>query len=1714
MMMMASPSSKGSSSSKSFGAAAEGDPLLPSFAHNSGDIFPMMEGGKQQQRHHHHDHHARMGGEGTTTRRTTTTMLLTMLLAAALVFFSGVLVGQSSSNDNDTKDINVVGLQSRWEDAAPWRHHRRQKNHPLGNDDDFDDDSGIIEKKASSSSTQKSAGKAAFDDDSSKADNNLKEGDDVNDDVFAVPRTKPPFAAAQEEDPTPKKPTNVQRNTTTSKTRGTDSAVLPNTNTNSNNTNTIKNNNAQEGKEDEESEEDAYKSLMEMFGMFSGSGAQTPQREAIEEPEPVLSAENKDLLKQEENHFSKIGSDLGYFRAPAIRNDTLVFVSEGSIWLSHARGGPAARISSSYSYESVPKLSPDGKRIAFLAESADGFEVFELPIHGGVARQVTHGAQAYGLPQWSSDSELLILTTQFSDLGNPQLAKVDALTGKISVLPFEKAHGGTKDTKGCYLFYPLRQSSSTKRYEGGEQARIWRWCGADAVGANGTAWAEAKELTPESWSMRGAWSPQTTAKINGKIFFISDKTGVANLWVMNEDGSHKTQLTFECEFDVMEYAIDATRIVMRVGADLKSATLTAAAQVEGGVNISEASTLKINLLSEFREAQPMLLSDPLSEMSELTISDDGVYGAFVVRGQVYFSPLIAQLGTRIEKVTKYEGMVRYKHVQFIPNSHPGDPIKLLALSDAGGEYDYVVLERDDDNGVSYWLETQVTQNGSIRGGLSYSQISPDGTSLAFDDTNGHVKLVNFTNTVVNTDEFRTPASPEDEDGGAQNFYSETAQLSRTQEDAEDVSSLGDEEVEMIDAASILIKRQRVLDKRTKKIQAGRKFVKADMHAPNFRETSSSSSSPNVASLGNIQQQQQGGKQQQGVNTNANKKKVNNPSSAKLSTSDNNQANVRNIVSGLQPESAGEYAWSPDGTWLAYVSLFQDTDFEVIYAWNTKTNERVRITPPSSNSRSPAFSPDGLFLYYFNDAQFSSGSNSPYGSRGSEPVYEDGENLYCLPLREGLACPFFSGDEMNAAGTVFDPTLGQKYPTKISTKNIEKRSVVVPFVDRARYESMYIIGSGATILLNMYDSLGSYLIAVDIMQGLVTPIYPDAYDVLVSRDLQVVVLFTEEGVALMSAQTIAETPDQDAILGQALLWLPPETWTVKVNPREEWMQMYDEGMRTMRDNFYDPNLHGVDWLAVTERYRPLVRRLTSKNELRDVLEQALGELSVLHVFVDVEEGVTFEKVGMGMSSACLGAKFEQVPQGLRVRKIYDTSEVLMAPNSPLSAMAVDLRAGDIITRIDGVLVNTLSDPLPKLLMGKANSQVLLEVIRGPRTEEELRELQELQEMIESVQQSSASLGLSQSNALRMSTISSSSAASKSHRSIKYAAPGDGEQNGPKRATESGEKYFNEGAFLNAFNPLADIARSALKSNRLGVHSSLSASKSSKDADGGKSSDGTSKASSSGKMGEGEGEDEVVLDRVVVVPLDINTCSALQKADALNRRKAKVRRDSNDTIGYVYLEDMVQEGPETHSMDDFASQFYPNLRKGGLIIDVRRNHGGNIDTWVLERLRRVAWMFESHRSGPGETTMQYSFRGKVVVLIDEMSSSDAELFAAGFQTMKLGKVIGARSWGGAVGYSGNPECSLVDGGSFTIPSFGPYLGNEWLIEQKGVIPDIPVANLPVESFHGTDKQLDAAIREVLKEIKASPDVKIPEHPQFPMRAYDNAKCLADQRKKTEL
>ena len=154
---------------------------------------------------------------------------------------------------------------------------------------------------------------------------------------------------------------------------------------------------------------------------------------------------------------------------------------------------------------------------------------------------------------------------------------------------------------------------------------------------------------------------------------------------------------------------------------------------------------------------------------------------------------------------------------------------------------------------------------------------------------------------------------------------------------------------------------------------------------------------------------------------------------------------------------------------------------------------------------------------------------------------------------------------------------------------------------------------------------------------------------------------------------------------------------------------------MRDAFYDPGMHGVDWPAVTEMYRPLVYKISTKSELRDVLQQALGELSVLHVFVSIRSDAP--TIAVGEPSACLGASLVVKPFGLEVVRVYDTSGVLAAPDSPLSAPAVDLRPGDVITRVDGVALNASHASLSRVLLGKAGMQVLLEIDQKPREEKD-------------------------------------------------------------------------------------------------------------------------------------------------------------------------------------------------------------------------------------------------------------------------------------------------------------------------------------------------------------------------------------------------------------
>ena len=233
-------------------------------------------------------------------------------------------------------------------------------------------------------------------------------------------------------------------------------------------------------------------------------------------------------------------------------------------------------------------------------------------------------------------------------------------------------------------------------------------------------------------------------------------------------------------------------------------------------------------------------------------------------------------------------------------------------------------------------------------------------------------------------------------------------------------------------------------------------------------------------------------------------------------------------------------------------------------------------------------------------------------------------------------------------------------------------------------------------------------------------------------------------------------------------------------------------------------------------------------------------------------------------------------------------------------------------------------------------------------------------------------------------------------------------------------------------------------------------------------------------------------VIAKPITTDQEADLRYDEWEYTRRLEVERLSTNQIGYVHLRAM-----GAGNIAEWARAFYPVFQRPGLIIDVRHNRGGNIDSWILGRLLRKAWFYWQPRLGEPTWNMQYAFRGHVVVLCNERTASDGEAFTEGFRRLGLGQVIGTRTWGGEIWLSA--QRWLVDGGMATPAETGVY-GPEgvWLIEGRGVDPDLVVDNLPNATFEGHDAQLETAVKH-LQELIAQDPRPVPSAPKYPDKSF---------------
>ncbi|MBL4678273.1 MAG: PD40 domain-containing protein [Mucilaginibacter sp.] len=394
------------------------------------------------------------------------------------------------------------------------------------------------------------------------------------------------------------------------------------------------------------------------------------------------------------------GQQKGYYRTPALHQNTVIFTAEGDLWKYDLNSNQSSRLTTNDGVELNPAISPDGKQVAFLGQYEGITEVYVMDINGGVPKRLTYElTNGQFISGWTKDGKILYRSEGNTALPQPQLIKLDPLTLKRQTVPLWQASLGSYDEDGVLYFtrFP-NQGSKTKRYKGGLIEQIWKFDGKQ----------EAKTLT-------GDFEGTSTSPMysSGRVYFLSDRDGTMNLWSIDKNGKDPKQLTTSKGWDLQTPTMDGGRVVYQKGADIYLYDIASNTEKQ----------LNINLISDFDQRKAKWIKSPVKSISYSDISPRGTYVAIVSRGRLFVSPAKSD---RWVEITRKSG-IRVKDVHFI------DDKSIAVLSDEGGEYEVWRVNADGSGEAK-----QLTKGSKVI--ISSFAVSPDGKFIAYNDKNDVLRI--------------------------------------------------------------------------------------------------------------------------------------------------------------------------------------------------------------------------------------------------------------------------------------------------------------------------------------------------------------------------------------------------------------------------------------------------------------------------------------------------------------------------------------------------------------------------------------------------------------------------------------------------------------------------------------------------------------------------------------------------------------------------------------------------------------------------------------------------------------------------------------------------------------------------------------------------------------------------------------------------------------
>jgi len=664
-------------------------------------------------------------------------------------------------------------------------------------------------------------------------------------------------------------------------------------------------------------------------------------------------------------------------------------------------------------------------------------------------------------------------------------------------------------------------------------------------------------------------------------------------------------------------------------------------------------------------------------------------------------------------------------------------------------------------------------------------------------------------------------------------------------------------------------------------------------------------------------------------------------------------------------------WSPDSKWLTY-TLQELSHLRSVYTYSLETGQSYRITDGMSDSFSPVFDKNGKYLYLL--ASTDSGPEADGSLLSLARPLTAG--AYVVVLRKDLPSPLAPESDEEEAKPEAKPDADKSDAAKkkenppppdvkIDFDKIGQRILALPMPSRNYTEiqtgkegTIFLLEgppveplSGRSTLTAMRfdlksrksDRVAENLEAFHISANGEKMLYRRA-------DAPQPAAFTAPAQSWVIASVPppppsgAAPPAAPANAGAAAKTLNLASMDVRVVPQEEWKQEFHEAFRIERDFFYEPNFHGLDLAASEKRYAAYLPGLASRADLNYIFEEAMGDLTVGHLFVRGGDGPEVKRVPVGL----LGADYKIENGRYRFARVYDGENWNPQLRAPLTQPGVNVKEGEYLLAVNGREVRG-QDEVYSFFEETAGKSVLLRV--GPN------------------------------------------------------ADGSGARD------------------------------------------------------------------------------------VTVTPVENE--ASLRNFAWIEGNRRKVDELSHGKLAYIYLPDTATGG-----YIYFNRYFFPQAGKQGAVVDERFNGGGLNTDYILDYLRRTLMNYRTTRDGEDMTTPVSLIQGPKAMIINEYAGSGGDAMPWHFRQAKIGTLVGKRTWGGLVGFSG-PQEALMDGGVVTTPGRGFWTpNNQWEVENFGVAPDVEVELDPKAVREGHDPQLERTVELLLQDLEKHP---IPTHKKPPYPNY---------------